>query len=100
MLNSAIAVLCVCAVAFLLRVLAALVKESLTATPPAVKTYMAKFNPATLILSRFSQLNSSRFHPSKSRPTNFHPGRPEGELIVINADAFKRKFPKQRGEGI
>jgi hypothetical protein len=66
----ALVVLCVAAVAFLLRVLAALLKESMTPAPRPLKALLAKF------------------HPSPKR----------GELIVIHTDALERKFPSTTGQ--
>jgi len=42
----AVVVLCVAACSFLLRVLAALVKESVTSAPLPLKVYLANFHPA------------------------------------------------------
>ena len=58
------AVLCVGAVSFLLRVLLALVKEALSPPPQALRVYLAKFNPR----------------------------KRQGELIVITPEVAQRKF--------
>ncbi len=68
----ALAVLCIGAVTFLLRVLAALVKESMSVPPRALTVYLTKFNP------------------SKQR----------GELIVMSPDALNRQYPRKTGERI
>jgi len=68
----AVAVLCICGVRFLLRFLAALLKEQRNFPPPAIKVYLAKFNP------------------SKKR----------GELIVMNPETRKRKLPIQAGKRV
>ena len=60
-----LAVLCVGAAAFLLRVLAALVKEEMNTRPRTVQFYMAKFTPS---------------------------GR-RGELIVMNPESREREMP-------
>ena len=41
-----LSVLCICAVAFLLRVLVALVKEGMRSAPLAAKFHFARFNPS------------------------------------------------------
>jgi hypothetical protein len=66
----AVAVLCGGALIFFLRCLKALVKETKSLPPSAVKVYFAKFNP------------------SKKR----------GELIVMNPEILKRKLPMQGGK--
>jgi len=42
----ALLILCICAVAFLLRVLAALVMEGMRVPPGGVTVHFAKFNPS------------------------------------------------------
>jgi Putative beta-barrel porin-2, OmpL-like. bbp2 len=68
----ALAVLCFGAVTFLLRVLVALVKESMSLPPRSLTVYLTKFNP------------------SKQR----------GELIAMSPDALNRKIPTKTGERI
>jgi hypothetical protein len=64
------AVLCVGAVSFLLRVLFALVLEATKGPARALKVHVAKFNPR----------------------------RQQGELIVMNPEAVQRRFPVRTGE--
>ena len=64
--------LCVGAVVFLLRVLAALVKEGMSLPPRAVQVHLAKFNPS----------------------------RKRGELIEMNSETHDRKGPGRTGERI
>jgi len=68
----ALIVMCVGAVAFLLRVLAALVQESKSPAPRAMKAYHAKF----------------------------HPLRKRGELIKMTPDAVTRRFSAGTGQRI
>ena len=70
MLRLAMAVLCVGAVSFLLRVLFALVLEATKGPARALKVHVAKFNPR----------------------------RQQGELIVMNPEAVQRRFPVRTGE--
>jgi hypothetical protein len=70
MLRLAMAVLCVGAVSFLLRVLFALVLEATKVPARALKVHLAKFNPS----------------------------RQQGELIVMNPEAVQRKFPARAGK--
>jgi len=63
------AVLCVGAVIFLLRALVALMKEAMSPPPRPLKVHLAKF----------------------------HPCKRQGELIVMNPEASKRKFPERAG---
>ena len=65
-------VLCAFAVIFLLRVLAALVKECMSPPPRAMKTYLAKFQPS----------------------------RTRRELVVMHPDVRTLKFPSRTGERI
>ena len=65
-------VMCVAAVIFLLRVLAALLKEWLA---PAAR-------------------------PRRMQVAKFYPSRKRGELIVIPVNPPKRQFPKKIGERI
>ncbi len=81
-LRVAMAVLCVAAVCFLLRVLAALVKEAMRLPPEPVKVYLAKFSP-------------SRSHTSRS-----YAFRQTGELVPMTSDAQQRNFPFKAGERI
>jgi hypothetical protein len=62
-------VLCVAAAIFLLRVLAALLKESMLAAPPPLKAYLSGFQPR----------------------------RPKGELVVIQVNASPRRFSAKVG---
>jgi len=68
----ALAILCVGAVAFLLRVLAALVKEGMSLHSSAVRVHLAKFNPS----------------------------RKRGELIEMNSGTLDRNSPGRTGERI
>ena len=68
----ALMVLCVGAVVFLLRVLAALVQESKSPAPRAMKAYHAKFLPP----------------------------RKRGELIQMTPDAVTRRFSAGTGQRI
>jgi hypothetical protein len=77
----AFAGLCIAAVMFLLRVLAALIKESMLMQPKSAEMYLAKFNP-------------SRFHRSTTISSK------RGELVVITSDAQKRKFPFKTGSRV
>jgi hypothetical protein len=65
----ALAILCVGAVAFLLRFLAALVTEGMSLPPSSVRVHFMKFNPS----------------------------RRRGELIEMNLELNKR-VPARRGE--
>lgn len=66
------ALLCISAVAFLLRVLVALLKEEKCLPPRVVKVYLAKFNPSNK----------------------------RGELIVMNPESRKRELPIEAGKGV
>jgi hypothetical protein len=68
----ALAILCIGAVAFLLRVLAALVKEGLRLPPSTVRVHFAKFQPTR---------------------------RPE-KLVEMNLPVQRRKFPTGTDERI
>jgi putative OmpL-like beta-barrel porin-2 len=68
----AIAALCIGAVGFLLRVLFALAKEATSPPRRALRAYLARFNPS----------------------------KRQGELIVMNPEAVKRKLPARTGERI
>jgi branched-subunit amino acid transport protein len=66
----ALALLCVGAVAFLVRVLVALLKEG-TQAPPTVRFHFARFNPS----------------------------KRGGELVVMNLEAQKPEFPSRAANG-
>ena len=68
----ALAILCMGAVTFLLRVLAALVKEWLSYPPSAIRIHIAKFEPV----------------------------RRQGELIEMNPKAFGQKASARAGQRI
>jgi len=70
MLRITMAVLCVGAVSFLLRVLFALLMEATREPARALKVHLARFNP----------------------------GRQQGELIVMSPEAVQRNFPVRTGE--
>ncbi len=76
----ALTVLCASGVIFLLRVLAALLREALQPAPEPVKVYLAKFHPA-----------------SAERSITY---RQQGELIIMNADSQNYRFPGKGGERI
>ncbi|MGA2858960.1 MAG: outer membrane beta-barrel protein [Candidatus Sulfotelmatobacter sp.] len=69
MLRLGMVVLCVGTVSFFVRVLVALVKERISSPPHTLQVYLAKFTP-----------------------------RKQGELIVMNPEAVKRKLPAHTGE--
>jgi hypothetical protein len=70
MMKVALAILCIGAVIFLLRVLAALVKEWLSYPPGAIRVHVARFEAV----------------------------RRPGELIEMNPEAFRRKAPARTGQ--
>jgi hypothetical protein len=74
--------LCVGAVIFLLRVLAAFVREAMHAPPVPVKLYLAKF------------------YPSKASPLRKISYRQRGELVIINAQSRISKLPSGTGQRI
>jgi len=77
----ALTVLCAGAVIFLLRVLAALLREAMQAPPEPVKVYLAKFNPSTA---------------SPLRTISY----PRGELIMMNAESHIPKLANSTGQRI
>src|SRR5277367_3133518 len=82
MMRVALAVLCIGAVGFLLRVLVALVKESLRRTPRGAVGYMTTFCPS-----------------QQRRSTRLRSTRP-GQLIVLNPELQTRKLLTRTGQRI